>query len=198
MAPEDVKKLLIIVSSFLIVFLAFFFLFWRPRTTDLSKHQIELSDKSAELAQLERDAKDWPDTITREALERYEGELKRLLELIPSEEEIAMLLNEIQTHARAANLEILSLSRIPETRSRLQSSGAGASAGKEPEYVRVSYEISLGGSYFGLISFLRRLEDSRRLVNVEGMKMLTGKGNHPMDVQVQFDIFYSKMGVEIG
>ena len=194
MASEDVKKLLIIVSSFLLVFLVFFFLFWRPMFSDLRKSQEELSKKEAELARLEQDARDWPASITRERLDGYEMELQRLLNLIPSEEEIAMLLDEIQTHARVADLEILALSRISARGNQRTS----AQAGEEPKYVKVPYEISLGGSYFGLIKFLRRLEDSKRLVTVDSIKTNVGQGNYPMDVDIQFNIFYSKGGVETG
>ena len=192
MASEDVKRLLIVVSSFLVVFLAFFFLFWRPMFSDLKEYQEELSNKEAELARLEKDARDWPASITRERLDGYEIELQRLLNLIPSEEEIAMLLDEIQTHARAADLEILALSRV----SARKNQRASSTAGEEPKYVKVPYEISLGGSYFGLIKFLRRLEDSKRLVTVDGIKTNVGQGNYPMDVNIQFNIFYSKVGVE--
>ena len=193
-ADAVVKKLLILVSSLCVVFLAFFFLFWRTKFSDLKESQRELRDKAAELIQLERDARDWPDSITRERLEEYETELKRLLDLIPSEEEVAMLLDEIQTHARSANLEILFLKRSSDT-------GAGSrnvrtEPEQEPKYVRVPYEISLGGTYFGLVSFLERLEDSKRLVTVTGIKMRSGQGTHPMDVDIKFNIFYSKMGVE--
>ncbi len=195
MAPEDVKKLLIVVSSFLVIFFAFFFLFWRPTFADLRVSQKELGDKKAELAQLQQDARDWPKSITRDRLDRYEVELGRLLNLIPSEEEVAMLLDEIQTYAEVANLQILALSRTSVKR---RTPTSGTTAGQEPKYVKVPYEISLGGSYFGLIKFLRKLEDSGRLVTVDGIKIKIGQGNYSMDADILFNIFYSKVGVEAG
>jgi Tfp pilus assembly protein PilO len=205
MASEDVKRLFVLISFFLFVFLTFFFLFWRPRLTDVRRYQRELRDKQAELIQLERDAQDWPDTITREMLEQYEDKLERLWSLIPSEEEVSVLLDEIQTHAKSANLEILSLARSSTpagTSSRSARSTATASAkskkaADEPSrYIRVPYKISLGGGYSGLVRFLRRLEDSERLVTVIGMTMRAGQGRHPVDAEIQFNIFYSKVGVE--
>ena len=102
----DTKKLLLLVTVFLVIFLAFFFIFWRPRYISLSKSQRMLSDKEAELIQLELDARDWPDSITREKLRQYEIELEKLWDLIPTREEVAVLLDEVETHARTANLEI--------------------------------------------------------------------------------------------
>jgi len=201
MVSEDVKKLFVLISFFLLVFLAFFFLLWRPKLTDLRRYQRELRDKQAELVQLERDAQDWPDTITREMLEQYEDKLERLWSLIPSEEEISVLLDEIQTHARSADLEILSLTRSStptgaSSQPARSAAGEPKAAGEASRYIRVPYKISLGGGYSGLVKFLRRLEDSERLVTVTSMKMNAGQGQHPVDAEIQFNIFYSKVGVE--
>lgn len=200
MASEDVKKLLIVVSIFLIVFAAFFFLFWRTQSNNVAKYRIELGEKQKELAQLERDAEDWPDSITREKLSRYEEELKQLWTLIPSEEEVSMLLKEIETHAKSSDMEILSLSREVTSRSSrpVAAPAAGTEAAKPPRYVRASYKITLGGNYFGLITFLRKLENSTRLVTVSSTRIDAGTLEHIVNAEIQFNIFYSKMGVKTG
>ena len=193
MAPEDVKRLLIVVSSFLVVFLVFFFFFWRPRSAELGTLQEKLGEKQAELARLERDAADWPDTITRDRLRRYEEELGKLWELIPSQEEVSALLKEVQAHARAADLEIISLTRTSVSARR---SGPGQQA--VARYVRVPYKITVGGNYFGLVRFLRNLEDSKRLVTVTSTKVYTAEAGLFMGADVEFNIFYSRTGVETG
>lgn len=200
MASEDVKKLLIVVSIFLIVFAAFFFLFWRTQSNNVAKYRIELGEKQKELAQLERDAEDWPDSITREKLSRYEEELKQLWTLIPSEEEVSMLLKEIETHAKSSDMEILSLSREVTSRNSRPAAApaAGTAAAKPPRYVRASYKITLGGNYFGLITFLRKLENSTRLVTVSSTRIDAGTLEHIVNAEIQFNIFYSKMGVKTG
>lgn len=194
----DTKKILILVTIFLVLFLSFFFVFWRPGYSSLRQHQTDLSNKEAELIQLERDAKDWPDSITRGKLGQYENELDRLWELIPTKERVAMLLDEIESLAKASNLEIYSLARIQEqgNRSLRNPAEADPQAKKEPEYVRIPYKISLGGDYSGLLRFLRRLEDSRRLVTVVGIRMAVGQGTRSVDSEIQFNIFYSR--VEVG
>ena len=192
MDSEDIKKLLAVVAGLLFVFAIFFFLLWRPKYSDLGKYQEELSKKEAELIRLERDAADWPDTITQEMLSRYEMELERIWELIPTKEEIAILLEEIQTHARASELEIISLSRIPKTRT------VAPEAKKGIKYIRVPYKIALGGSYFGLVRFMRKLEDSRRLVSITDIKVNSVKLKHYAEAEILFNIFYSRAGVETG
>jgi Tfp pilus assembly protein PilO len=206
MASENVKNLLILMSILMLIFLAFYIFFWRPAHADVRRYQGELRDKEAELIQLERDAEDWPDTITREMLRQYEDELEQLWSLIPSEEEVAMLLDEIQTHARSADLEIISLTRSASPGSTgggsaarvKKSSSSGKSEGESREqtkYVRVPYKISLGGGYSGLVRFLRMLEDSERLVTVVSIRAYAGEES-PLDADIQFNIFYSKVGVE--
>jgi len=199
-SSASIKSMLIFVSVFLVIFLAFFFFFWRPTTASLRNYQTELSDKEAELIQLERDAKDWPDSITRDRLKQYESELERLWELIPTKEEVAMLIDEIQTHARACDLQIQSLVRVQDRQaiSRTVPGKDQNQPKQEPKYVKVPYKIALGGSYFGLIRFLQRLEDSKRLVTITSIKVNAGKENLPMDSELQFNIYYSKVGVEKG
>jgi len=190
MDSANTKKLLAIVGGSLLVFVIFFLLLWRPKYTDLGKYREELSKKEAELMQLERDASDWPDTITRGMLNEYEAELERIWELIPTKEEIAILLDEIQDHARSSELEIISLSRVSKTRASITGTSKGT------KYVRVPYTITLGGNYFGLIRFLQRLGDSRRLVTITDIKVNAVSGRHPVLANLQFNIFYSRAGVE--
>lgn len=192
MSPEDIKKILIFVCSFLVIFVLFFFLFWRPRYSDLKVYQKDLSEKQAELAQLERDAKNWPDSITRGKLRQYEEELARVWELIPTKEKVADLLKEIQAHARESDLEIIAMNRVTDSR------GSRTAGKADPRYVKVPYKISVGGNYFGLINFMRMLEDSSRLVTITSTKVYSEEGIHLMGAEIQFNVFYSKVGVGTG
>ena len=190
MDSGNTKKLLAVVGGPLFVFVVFFLLLWRPKYADLGRYQEELSKKETELMRLERDASDWPDTITRGMLNEYEAELERIWELIPTKEEIAILLDEIQDHARSSELEIISLSRVSKTRASITETSKGT------KYVRVPYVVTLGGNYFGLIRFLRRLEDSRRLVTITDIKVNAVGEGHLVQANLQFSIFYSRVGVE--
>ena len=60
------------------------------------------------------------------------------------------------------------------------------------------YKITLGGSYFGLVRFLRKLEDSRRLVTITDIKVNSTEGERFVEAELQFSIFYSRAGVETG
>jgi len=200
MAPEYTKKLLILVSVFLVIFLSFFFLFWRPGYADLRVHQRKLSAKEAELMKLEDDARDWPKTITRERLNLYENELMKLWTLIPPQEEVSKLLDEIQSHVKGTNLEIISLVRSSNNRNKSRT--PKASEANDPRYAKVQYKITLTGSYFGLIEFLHRFEESQRLVTITNINMSTVDksvamlGNYPVSAEIQFNVYHTKTGVE--
>ena len=127
---------------------------------------------------------------------QYEGDLEQLWRLIPSEEETAMLLDEIELRAKSERLDIISLSRVPSPRTSYEISQP--KAGETTQYVTVPYKLTLGGSYFGLVRFLRNLEDSNRLVNVTNIDIYTGRGRYVLSAEIQFDIFYSKVEVKAG
>ena len=192
MAPEEVKKLLVVVSVFLVIFLVFFFFFWRPRYTDLRTYHQRLSEKQVEEDKLKQDAADWPDSITREELNRYSAQLSKVLEKVPEEEEVSEFLKNIQGYAIASGLSIKSLVREPSA------PRSTASKAAESRYARVTYTISVDGDYFSLISFLRELEDSDRLFTVTSTKVTAEPGGQFIGAEVQFDIFYSRVGVETG
>lgn len=203
MAPEDIKKLVILASFFLVIFLAFFLLFWRPSIGKLNRYRSDLKSKEEELIRLEFDAKSWPETITQRKLRQYEYELERLWSLIPSEEKVSMLLHEIRTYAESTNLEVLSLIRSSAGRgtsgTSVRAASRSAKTAEEPEvprYTTVPYRISLGGSYSGLVSFLWMLEDSERLVTVTGIRMIAQREKYNLVAEIQFNIFYSEAGVE--
>ena len=77
----------------------------------------------------------------------------------------------------------------------VDSAATGAGATRSSRYVKVPYKISLGGTYFGLIGFMRRLEDSNRLVTVTNTKVKAGAEGRFVSAEVQFNIFYSRVGV---
>ncbi|MBD3183201.1 type 4a pilus biogenesis protein PilO [Candidatus Poribacteria bacterium] len=195
MNTDMTKKLIILAGGLLLLMVAYFFLFWYPNVKELKAYQVELSKQEAELIRLEQDARDWPESITREKLSVYENELENLWMLIPSREEVAMLLDEIQNHARNANLEIIQLNRIFGSRSRPNQTKPGETV-KQPKYVKVPYRIVLGGNYTGVAKFIQSLEDSDRLITISKMTMSYGRGIYPLDAEIEFNIFYSRLGVE--
>ena len=193
MAMEDIKRLLILASFFLLVFLLFFFLFWRPRTGNLERHKADIVSKKTVLLQLKQDIDDWPPSFTHDIMQTYRGDMDRLWNLIPSEEEAAMLLGDIEAQVTAAKLKLLHMARITTAMTTFE---FGQASGKgKTQYIRMPYKITLGGDYFGLIKFLRELENAERLVTVTNIVLSAGQEDYPMDADIQFNIFYSKAEV---
>ena len=194
MGSEDLKRLLIIVSLFLLIFAVFVFAFWQRKSATLRQYQLELQKKSAELKQLELDAKDWPEKFDREKMDRYKVELDQLLRIIPAEEETGRLVDQIQGRARSSGLDIVLLNRETAAGEDVFESDQ-LEPGEKSRYVKVPYRISLDGGYFGVIEFLRELEKSERLVTVDDIQ-LGGLGTS-VKADIQFNIFYSRVEVEI-
>jgi len=195
---DNTRKILILSGLMLVIFAAFYFFLWRPGMIQLNKYRQDLSKKSSEMVQLEKDARDWPNTITREKLVQYEEKLSLLWSLIPTEEGISLLLDEVQNHARASGLDIMSLKR--ESGSNLPRTEANKT-GKN-RYEKIPYKMQIRGSYFGLTQFIRKLEDSNRLIVISKLEAQTNnlddplKWSYTIEANVEFSIFYSRAEVE--
>jgi type IV pilus assembly protein PilO len=86
----------------------------------------------------------------RRRMDQYTRHVDRLEELIPGEEEIATLLNDIQAQARVAGVDPLSLDpEPPET--------AGP-------YTRTSYQMTVVGEYHDVARFLTAIASLPRIV----------------------------------
>ena len=86
----------------------------------------------------------------RRRMDQYTRHVDRLEELIPGQEEIATLLNDVQSLARQAGVDPLSL--IPEP-----SEPAGP-------YTRTSYQMSVVGEYHDVARFLTDIASLPRIV----------------------------------
>lgn len=199
-SSTQLEKTAILSGVMLVLFIIFYFALWTPGLRELKRYQSELNKKSAELVQLERDAKDWPNTITREMINKYENKLELLWDLIPTEEGLSLLIDEVRNHAFVSGLEIISLKRESAAKQTADTTQPGNT--NESKYEKASYKIKLRGSYFGLVQFIQRLEESDRLITINGIESRANTGNDPlqwgyaMEADVDFNIYYSGAGVE--
>lgn len=194
------QKIAILSGIMLLIFVTFYFALWRPGLSELKKYQVDLNKKATELTQLERDAKDWPDTITREMITRYENKLELLWDLIPTEEGLSLLLDEVQKHAIISGLEIISLKR--ENGAKKKAAPELPDESNKGNYEKASYAIEIRGGYFGLLKFIKSLEESDRLITINGIESQSNSDENPLqwghiiETKVGFNIYYSKAGVE--
>ena len=86
----------------------------------------------------------------RRRMDQYTRHVDRLEDLIPGQEEVASLLNDVQTQARLADVDVLGLD--PE---------AAQSAGP---YTRTGYQMTVVGEYHDVARFLTEIASLSRIV----------------------------------
>jgi type IV pilus assembly protein PilO len=162
--PDDPKQRNALVLGILAV--GFFYLFWAywysPRRTEIEeltaqKEQLDLGNLRAQGLSV-RGGED-----LEERLAQYEQHVVRLERLIPQEEEVAALLNDITAEARRTGVDLNNLQPLPEE--------AGAF------YTRKTYELTVIGDYHNIGRFLSNIASLERIITPRDMDLSPFSGN---------------------
>jgi type IV pilus assembly protein PilO len=162
--PDDPKQRNALVLGILTV--AFFYLFWAywysPRRTEIEelttqKEQLDLENRRAQRLSV-RGGEDLEERLTQ-----YEQHVFRLERLIPQEEEVAALLNDITAEARRTGVDLNNLEPQPEE--------AGAF------YTRKTYELTVIGDYHDIGRFLSNIASLERIITPRDLDLSPFEGN---------------------
>ncbi len=160
------KVLLIYASSLLVVFLVYFFFFLKPSIGKLFELVPQAHKLRAEIKEVRNDL-DFEDRFKRnlgalrQKLGRYEKKLSR-------EKEIPMLLESFSRLARSSRVKILSITPVEKKEK-------GISA--ENIYQEVPIEIKAQSGYHELGTFINRLENDDRYMQVSDIKIKSNSFN---------------------
>lgn len=127
----------------------FWFLFYQPRNTELA----ELRDETERLEAQERQVAQRVRQLegVREAAPAFEAELAAANLLVPREPGLPAILRQLQLAADESGMTLLSVS--PSRPAPVTVEGGGDSVH------RINVALSLEGTYFQTVDFLRRIED---------------------------------------
>ena len=162
--PEDPKQRNALVLGILAA--AAFYFFW---TYWYTPARTEVDEMSARLEQLEAENRRAQIIATRggtelrERLEDYERHVHQLEALIPQQEEVSALLNDVTTVARQTGVELAVLR--PET------DEVG------PHYTKKSYELDLIGDYHDLGRYLASIASLPRIITPVNLEVTRFQGN---------------------
>lgn len=169
---ESKKKILLIyAAALLFVILLYFFFFLKPSVARL----FELIPKVAEI---NMDMKSVNDDLLLEdrlkkKLQALEEELGEYEKRLSREKEIPMLLENLSKIARSSRVKILSITPSSKTRNgRTEKEKKG-----EGVYQEVPIAITAQSGYHELGTFINRLENNERYMQVSNMKIKSGKPN---------------------
>jgi Tfp pilus assembly protein PilO len=149
-----------IVAGALVVILIWFFAFYKPKSSDVSK-------TNDEVAAAERQQQDLDATLARlQALDRerpqQQATLDKLNAAIPATPDLAEFIFEANTAAADSGVDWLSISPTPP---------APNLAGGPSEIV---LSIQVQGGFFQVLDYLNRLESLKRLVVTDSVNVSAG------------------------
>lgn len=152
----DVKqKMLIAAAACILPCVAFFFLAYSPKTSEIKTLETQKSGIEEEIRKVEKIAGD---------LEKHKAEMAEVQRqfaeaslLLPDEKEIPSLLSTISGQATASGLDVLSFKPLPEKPQQF--------------YAEIPVDIGVQGSYHNVGIFLDKISKLPRVVSVNNIKM---------------------------
>ena len=152
----DVKqKRLIAVAACILPCVAFFFLAYSPKTSEIKTLETKKAGIEEEIRKVEKIAAD---------LEKHKAEMAEVQRqfaeaslLLPDEKEIPSLLSTISGQATASGLDVLSFKPLPEKPQQF--------------YAEIPVDIGVQGSYHNVGIFLDKISKLPRVVSVNNIKM---------------------------
>lgn len=152
----DVKqKMLIAVAACILPCVAFFFLAYSPKTSEIKTLETQKAGIEEEIKKVEKIAAD---------LEKHKAEMAEVQRqfaeaslLLPDEKEIPSLLSTISGQATASGLDVLSFKPLAEKPQQF--------------YAEIPVDIGVQGSYHNVGIFLDKISKLPRVVSVNNIKM---------------------------
>jgi len=168
---EEKKKILIIyASAFLIVFLAYFFFFLKPSLGKLFNLMPNARERRIKIKTVRRDLAH--EDLLKKRLEVLQQKMSRYEKKLSREKEIPMLLENLSKLAKSSRVKILSITPIEKNRKTLM-----GGVTDDTVYQEVPIAIKAQSGYHELGTFINRLENDQRYMQVSDIKIKSSKAN---------------------
>ncbi|OGR01720.1 MAG: hypothetical protein A2505_00715 [Deltaproteobacteria bacterium RIFOXYD12_FULL_55_16] len=149
------QKMLIAAAACILPCVAFFFLVYSPKTSEIKTFEIQKTGIEEEIRKVEKIVND---------LERHKAEMAEVQRqfaeaslLLPDQKEIPLLLSTISGQAIASGLDVLSFKPLAEKPQQF--------------YAEIPVDIAVQGSYHKVGVFLDKISKLPRIVSVNNIRM---------------------------
>jgi len=166
--PLRQKVLALVVGVLLLVGL-YDSLLWMPLQEDMDTLSEQVEQQRAKLARNQRLASELPEK--KREYEQLVRDLRVALNMLPKKSQIDTLLADVSWAGKDAGLEFSTFEPKQEVRREL--------------YAEVPVSISLTGSFRQLLSFLKRVGEMPRIVEVKGLSIKAGPQSQALEVAGQ-------------
>jgi Tfp pilus assembly protein PilO len=181
-------RMILAVTGVMVVLAAFFFLFIRPRQSELGEVRDEVEQEESRTVSLRSELRRLQ--ALQENAPKLEAELAKFRELVPSNHEVANFIFLVQDAADAAGVDFVQITpELPK------SPPEGAPVAE------VRATVGAGGGYFSVQDFMRRLYDLDRALRIDNL-IMTGEesetGETGLTVSLTSRIFFEPPGGIVG
>lgn len=159
------------VLAVVVVLIAFFFLFIRPRQQELSTVRDDIEAEEARTVQLESELARLQD-LQANAPE-LEAELARIRGFVPRDDEVPSFIFLVQDAANAAGVDFVQIT--PELPKPPPEGAALA---------EIRSTIGAGGGYFAIQDFIRRLHSLDRAVRIDNITLAGGEDTETGEITI--------------
>jgi type IV pilus assembly protein PilO len=166
------QRLLLYSGTAILIVLLYAFLFYIPRSTQISEKRANIQSLEEERTKLQAALKNWGKTKTE--LEEVEGLFNQAKAQLPEQKEIPELLKQVSNLGKESGLEVVLFRQKPETFQDL--------------YAEFPVEMSVRGGYHQIALFFDKVRRLDRIVTISDTNM---KNPQFVGGQMQVDAAFS-------
>ena len=163
------QKLTVLAVTFVLVVAAYLYMGWMPLQEAIEDQQAQVDVQKLMLLKNQKLARDLP--RKKEEYAKLEKQLTVALNMLPKKSQIPDLLESVSWAGKDSGLEFKSF--IPQGESAKQI------------YAEVPVNFNISGSYRQLLTFLKRVGEMPRIVDVKGLTMTQTASGDALSVQGQ-------------
>ncbi len=163
------QKAAALVAIFVLILASYIYFGWMPMQDEIARVQRDVGQQKRILQRNLRLARDLP--RKQQEYARLQKQLRVALNMLPKKSQIPDLLEGVTRAGKDAGLEFTVFQPLPEARKQF--------------FAEVPVKLSVTGSYRQLLSFLKRVGEMPRIVNVKNLNLSQSKAGEALVVTGQ-------------
>ena len=160
-------KMLFLLAAFALIIAVYFYMGWMPLQDSITKQQASMQFQKTMLLRNQRLAHDLPRKQKEYA--KLETQLKVALNMLPRKSQIPDLLENVSWAGKDSGLEFKAFKPGKEVSKQI--------------YAEVPVKFRISGSFRQLLTFLKRVGEMPRIVDVKNMRLTPGKSAGMLSVE---------------
>lgn len=163
------QKASVLGLAVLLIGAAYLYMSWFPAREEIGRQRVQLEQQRMILEKHQRMAKDLP--RKKREFAQLEKQLKVALNMLPKRSQIPDLLESVSWAGKDSGLEFSTFKPRQEAQKQF--------------YAEVPVDLSVSGTYKQVLTFLKRVGEMPRIVDVKNLDLSQGKNSNQLMVKGQ-------------